>query len=274
MFLEMLTSPGLLRLAARTTVSRTLGHPQVCSPDDDSPLSASLEAPRRVHAYGIDAGRPAMTRNLRDSSVNCTLGTRPGRSRGSRQRRPSKGTAVAHLDRIAQPWGTRTPFGRDGQWPTRQDTFLADGVRSDDVDRWVQSASVLHSNGDAMDIAVKDGRIVGVRGRTSDRVNHGRLDPKDLYGGRPTTRASGSRGPSFGWTAGSSRATGTPPWVSSWSGRRRCWRSGARGRWASTRPGSSSWRSTTPSRRSCAAAFPRRTSTGTPGCARRPQVRR
>jgi len=182
MFLEMLTSPGLLRLAARPTVSRTLGHPQVCSPDDDSPLSASLEAPRRVHAYGIDAGRPAMTRNLRDSSVNCTLGTRPGRSRGSRQRRPSKGTAVAHLDRIAQPWGTRTPFGRDGQWPTRQDTFLADGVRSDDVDRWVQSASVLHSNGDAMDIAVKDGRIVGVRGRTSDRVNHGRLDPKDLYG--------------------------------------------------------------------------------------------
>ncbi len=44
--------------------------------------SASLEAPRRVHAYGIDAGRPVMTRNLRDASVNCTLGTRPGRSRG------------------------------------------------------------------------------------------------------------------------------------------------------------------------------------------------
>src|SRR5690606_16634209 len=40
----------------------------------------------------------------------------------------------------------------------------------------------LHSNGDAMDIAVKDGRIVGVRGRSVDRVNHGRLDTKDLYG--------------------------------------------------------------------------------------------
>ena len=29
---------------------------------------------------------------------------------------------------------------------------------------------------------MKDGRIVGVRGRAADRVNHGRLDPKDLYG--------------------------------------------------------------------------------------------
>jgi hypothetical protein len=28
------------------------------------------------------------------------------------------------------------------------------------VDRWVQSATILHSGGDAMDIAVKDGRIV------------------------------------------------------------------------------------------------------------------
>jgi anaerobic selenocysteine-containing dehydrogenase len=46
----------------------------------------------------------------------------------------------------------------------------------------VPSASLLHSNGDAMDIAVKDGRIVGVRGRAQDRVNHGRLGPKDLFG--------------------------------------------------------------------------------------------
>ncbi|MFD5769062.1 molybdopterin oxidoreductase family protein [Streptomyces sp. NPDC127049] len=32
-----------------------------------------------------------------------------------------------------------------------------------------------------MDIAVRDGRIVGVRGRAGDRVNRGRLEPKDLY---------------------------------------------------------------------------------------------
>ncbi len=60
--------------------------------------------------------------------------------------------------------------------------YLADGITSEQIDSWVQTASVLHSNGDAMDIAVKDGRIVGVRGRVTDRVNHGRLDPKDLFG--------------------------------------------------------------------------------------------
>ena len=44
------------------------------------------------------------------------------------------------------------------------------------------TAAVLHSNGDGMEIAVKDGRIVGVRGRADDRVNRGRLDVKDLFG--------------------------------------------------------------------------------------------
>ncbi len=64
----------------------------------------------------------------------------------------------------------------------RVDLFLEDGVREEDVERWAQSASILHSNGDAMDIAVKDERIVGVRGRAVDRINHGRLDTKDLFG--------------------------------------------------------------------------------------------
>jgi anaerobic selenocysteine-containing dehydrogenase len=85
-------------------------------------------------------------------------------------------------DRIAEPWGTRTPYGPGETWPTRVDTYLADGVSAEQVDRWVQTASVLHSNGDAMDIAVSGGRIVGVRGRGMDRVNHGRLGPKDLFG--------------------------------------------------------------------------------------------
>ena len=85
-------------------------------------------------------------------------------------------------DRIADPWGVRTPFERGERWPQRVDAFLGDGVSEDSVDRWVQSASVLHSNGDGLDIAVKDGRMVGVRGRADDRVNHGRLDPKDLFG--------------------------------------------------------------------------------------------
>ncbi len=84
-------------------------------------------------------------------------------------------------DRIADPWGTRTPYGPGERWPTRVDTHLRDGVGPEDVDRWVQTASILHSNGDGIDIAVKDGAIVGVRGRAVDRVNHGRVDPKDLY---------------------------------------------------------------------------------------------
>ncbi|MCK2219321.1 nitrate reductase [Actinomadura sp. ATCC 31491] len=89
---------------------------------------------------------------------------------------------MPQVDRIAEPWGTRTPYGPGDPWPVRVDAFLEAGLREQDVERWVQSASILHSNGDAMDIAVRAGRVVGVRGRAADRVNHGRLDPKDLYG--------------------------------------------------------------------------------------------
>lgn len=38
------------------------------------------------------------------------------------------------------------------------------------------------SNGCGLDIGVKDGRVVGVRGRVTDRVNKGRLGPKGLNG--------------------------------------------------------------------------------------------
>ncbi|MEU6459912.1 nitrate reductase [Streptomyces sp. NPDC047065] len=93
------------------------------------------------------------------------------------------------VDRIGQPWGARTVYGRHESWPGRVDTFLADGVAAASVQRWVQAASILHSDGDAMDIAVADGRMVGVRGREVDRVNRGRLGPKDLFG----WQANGSR---------------------------------------------------------------------------------
>ena len=86
------------------------------------------------------------------------------------------------VDRIANPWGERTPYGRGCRWPARVDMQLAEGVAEGDVERWSKSASVLHSNGDALDIAVCGGRIVGVRGREGDRVNRGRLGPKDLFG--------------------------------------------------------------------------------------------
>lgn len=85
-------------------------------------------------------------------------------------------------DRTAQPWGERTPYSRGAAWPTRVDQYIDPEVGEEGVERWAQSASILHSNGDALDIAVAEGRIVGVRGRETDRVNHGRADPKDLYG--------------------------------------------------------------------------------------------
>lgn len=50
------------------------------------------------------------------------------------------------------------------------------------MDRWVQSACVLCSNGCGIDVAVAGGRLVGVRGRAQDRVNRGRLGPKGLFG--------------------------------------------------------------------------------------------
>ncbi|TQL68017.1 putative molibdopterin-dependent oxidoreductase YjgC [Nocardioides albertanoniae] len=70
-------------------------------------------------------------------------------------------------------------------WPARVDQYLDDGLGEGDVDRWVQSACLLCSNGCGCDIAVKDGRMVGVRGRAGDVVNHGRLGPKGLYGSTP-----------------------------------------------------------------------------------------
>src|SRR3954453_11813050 len=89
---------------------------------------------------------------------------------------------MGYRDGIADPWGTRTPFGIGDQWPVRVDQYLVEGVAVDDVERWVRTASLLHSNGDAMDVAVRGGRMVGVRGRAEDRVNLGRLGPKDLFG--------------------------------------------------------------------------------------------
>jgi ferredoxin-nitrate reductase len=79
-------------------------------------------------------------------------------------------------DRIADPWGARTPHAIDTDWPVRVDEHM-----EREPERWVQSACVLCSNGCALDIGVADGRIVGVRGRAVDRINHGRLGPKGLY---------------------------------------------------------------------------------------------
>src|SRR5678815_3464285 len=78
-------------------------------------------------------------------------------------------------DSIKDIWGDRTPYYQ--QWPIRVDERI-----EEEPDEWVQSACVLCSNGCGLDIGIKDGRIVGVRGREDDRTNHGRLGPKGLHG--------------------------------------------------------------------------------------------
>src|SRR5690349_12983910 len=79
-------------------------------------------------------------------------------------------------ERIADVWGERTPYA-DAEWTQRIDEHVVEPP-----DRWVQSACVLCSHGCALDVGVKGGRMVGVRGRAVDRVNRGRLGPKGLYG--------------------------------------------------------------------------------------------
>ena len=83
-------------------------------------------------------------------------------------------------ERITHPWGERTPYSSGEPWPQRVDTLLTAGLSEDDVERWAQTASVLHSNGDAMRHRRPrraDRRRARPRG---DRVNRGRLGPKDL----------------------------------------------------------------------------------------------
>src|SRR4051794_18789188 len=85
-------------------------------------------------------------------------------------------------DRIADIWGPRTPHPQGTVWPPRVDLYLSGGLSEGEVDRWVESACLLCSNGCGCEIAVKDGVMVGVRGLATDVVNHGRLGPKGLYG--------------------------------------------------------------------------------------------
>jgi ferredoxin-nitrate reductase len=67
----------------------------------------------------------------------------------------------------------------------------------DEPDAWVHSACILCSNGCGLDIAVKDGQIVGVRGAVDHPVNFGHLGPKGEHG----------------WVANNSRRRGTTPMI-------------------------------------------------------------
>ena len=76
---------------------------------------------------------------------------------------------------IEDIWGHRTPYYEN--WLERVDKQTIE-----EPDEWIQSACILCSTGCGLDIGVKDGKIVGVRGRAQDRVNRGRLGPKGLNG--------------------------------------------------------------------------------------------
>ena len=79
----------------------------------------------------------------------------------------------ARADRIADPWGERTPYGAGEPWPVRVDVRLADGVTEDEVERWVPAASILHSNGDGLDIvalAVPGGVLPQLASRVTARA--------------------------------------------------------------------------------------------------------
>lgn len=99
---------------------------------------------------------------------------------------PAPAPAAGHetRDSIRDIWGARTPYL--GAWPARVDERTVAAP-----ERWVPSACVLCSNGCALDVGVRDGRIVGVRGRATDRVNRGRLGPKGLHAWE--ANASGDR---------------------------------------------------------------------------------
>ena len=68
-------------------------------------------------------------------------------------------------DRIADPWGARTPYAPGTPWPERADVQLEDGLEEREVERWVPNSLDPAFERDAIDIAVRDGRIAGVRGR-------------------------------------------------------------------------------------------------------------
>src|SRR6185437_5720359 len=81
---------------------------------------------------------------------------------------------------------------RETHMQPRIDTNL--GIQGE-PDAWVHSACILCSNGCGLDIAVKDGRIVGVRGAGDHPVNFGHLGPKGEHG----------------WVANNAKRRGTTP---------------------------------------------------------------
>jgi len=92
-------------------------------------------------------------------------------------------------DRIADPWGERTPFAPGEPWPVRADAQLV--VDEAEVDSWVQAASILHSNGDGIDIAVKASASSASAAAPATASTTAGSIPRTSTAGRPTARPTG-----------------------------------------------------------------------------------
>ncbi len=84
--------------------------------------------------------------------------------------------------------GAATPYTANETWQPRVDQFLRTGITDDDVERWVPSACVLCSYGCGLDIAVRDGEMVGVRGRETTPSTGGGWGPRACSAGRASWR--------------------------------------------------------------------------------------
>jgi len=68
-------------------------------------------------------------------------------------------------DRIADPWGVRTPYPAGGEWPARVDTYLGDGLAPEQVQAWVRSASITWAHPETCESYGKD--LMGIPRRRS-----------------------------------------------------------------------------------------------------------
>src|SRR4051794_40950168 len=93
---------------------------------------------------------------IRDTPASCPVEGPPSHPFSKVIPRPTTSSVGAAMgetrDSIADVWGDRTPF--EGEWPARVDERT-----TAKPERWVQSACVLCSNGCALDIGVRGGKI-------------------------------------------------------------------------------------------------------------------
>ena len=90
---------------------------------------------------------------------------------------------LAHRINInGQPGAMSTPLTRRTNGSRARVYFAGKDMLQKKVLYFLNHVNDFCSNGCGMDIGVKNGKVVGVRGRTTDRVNKGRLGPKGLNG--------------------------------------------------------------------------------------------